>query len=213
MKKKARKFSAVLLASALIFTLVGCKPNYEWSTDTLPKPSSLKGEVFSNWGDGSFTANIEYSEKNYQKYIDECRNSGFNAEEYSTSDGSTYLYNADGSKVWLSYADGNMSVDLTPTITLGNAEWPNNAASAQIPKPKSDLFGEARGPYGEKAFCIYVGNTSHSDFVDYVKQCKEAGFNDIMGDEPVYFIANNGELMINLSYDSLNVMCMRVSPK
>lgn len=210
--KKAKKILAALLASALVFTLVGCKPNYEWSTDKLPKPSSLKGEVFDD-GDGSFGANIECSEKDYQKYIDECRSSGFNAEEYSTSNGETFLYNADGSTVRLSYADGNMSVDLEPPITLDNAEWPNNPAAAQLPKPKSNVYGQAKGPSGEKAFCIYVGNTSHSDYIDYVKQCKKAGFNDIMDDEPVYFIANNGELMINISYDGLNVMCMRVSPK
>lgn len=211
--KNAKRILATLLASVLVFTLVGCKPNYEWSTDKLPKPSSLKGKVFGDWGDGSFSANIEYSEKKYQKYIDECRSSGFNAEEYTTSDGGTHLYNADGSKVLLSYADATMSVAWTPSITLGNAEWPDNPAADRIPKPKSDLFGEARGPYGEKAFCIYVGNTPHSDFVDYVKQCKEAGFNDIMDDEPVYFIANNDELMLNLSYDGLNVMRVAVSPK
>lgn len=195
----------------MAFTLVACKANYEWSTDKLPKPSSLKGEVFDD-GDGSFAANIECSEKDYQKYIDKCRSNGFNAEEYSSSEGSTYLYNADGSTVRLVYLDGTMSVDPTPPITLGNAEWPNSIAADQLPKPKSDLYGQAKGPYGDNAFCVYVGNTSHSDFNDYIKQCKEAGFNNISDDEPVYFIASNGKYDLILSYDGLNVMRVSVSP-
>lgn len=209
--KNAKKFLAALLASAMVFTLVACKANYEWTTDKLPKPSSLKGEVFDN-GDGSFAANIECSEKDFQKYIDKCRNSGFNAEEYSASNGSAHLYNADGSCVRLSYVNDTMSIDLTPTITLGNAEWPTNNAASQLPKPKSDSYGQAKGPSGDNAFVVYVGNTSHSDFNDYIKQCKEAGFNNISDDEPVYFIASNGKYDLILSYDGLNVMRVSVSP-
>lgn len=210
--KNAKKFLAALLVSAMVFTLVACKANYEWTTDKLPKPSSLKGEV-SDYDDGSFAANIECSEKYFLKYIDKCRNNGFNAEEYSTSEGSTYLYNADGSTLMLMYVNGTMCIDLMPPITLGNAEWPNIAAADQIPKPKSDLYGQAKGPYGDNTFCVYVGNTSHSDFNDYVKQCKEAGFNDIMNDEPVYFIADKGKYRLILSYDGLNVMRVSFSPK
>lgn len=209
--ENAKKFLAALLVLAITFTLVACKANYEWSTDKLPKPSSLKGKVFDD-GDGSFAANIECSEKYYQKYVDKCRSNGFNAEEYFTSEGSTYLYNADGSILVLFYVNGTMSIDLRPPITLGNAEWPNNVAADQIPKPKSDLYGQSKGPSGDKSFCIYVGNTSHSDFNDYVKQCKEAGFNNISDDEPVYFIASNGKYDLILSYDGLNVMRVSVSP-
>lgn len=210
--KNLKKFLATLLASAMVFTLVACKANYEWSTDKLPKPSSLKGEVFSDDGDGSFAASIECSEKYYQKYVDKCRSNGFNAEEYSSSEGSTYLYNADGSRLVLFYVNGTMSIDLRPPITLGNAEWPNNTAADQLPKPKSDLYGKSNGPSGDNAFCVYVGNTSHSDFNDYIKQCKEAGFNNISDDEPVCFIASNGKYDLILSYDGLNVMRMSVSP-
>ena len=209
--KKAKKFLVALLALAMAFTLTACKANYEWSTDKLPKPSSLKGEVFDN-DDGSFDANIECSEKDFQKYIDQCRNSGFNAEEYSSSDGSIYLYNADGSKLSLSYVNDTMCIDLTPTITLGNAEWPTNKAASQLPKPKSEFYGQAKGPSGDNYFRIYVGNTSHSDFNDYIKQCKNAGFNNISSDEPINFEANNGKYSLILTYAGLNVMCVSISP-
>ena len=219
MFKNSKKFLAVLLTLVMIFTLAACKADYEWSTDKLPKPSSRKGSVTAD-DDGTFSASIECSEKDYQNYIAKCRSSGFNAEEYlSRNEGITYLYNADGSTVYLMYTNGNsyrsgyMTISLLPPITFVNAEWPDNTASAQLPRPKSDLYGQAKGLSGDNIFRIYVGNTPYSDYIDYIKQCKEAGFNDISYDEPTEFEANNGEYGLTLSYAALNVMCVYIFPK
>ena len=208
--KNTTKFLGALLALAMVFALTACKANYEWNTDKLPKPSSLKGKVYDS-KDGSFDADIECSEKYFQKYIEQCRNSGFNAEEYHTSDETIHLYNADGSKLALQYANDSMFIGLRPPITLGNDEWPNEKAAAlKLPKPKSDLYGHSNGPHGESAFRIYVGNTSHSDFNDYIEQCKDAGFNNITYDEPIDFEADNGKCLLVLTYVSLNVMCVTI---
>lgn len=210
--KNARRFLTVLLTAAMTITFSACAPNYKWSTDKLPKPSSLKGEVLDD-DNGSFAASIECSEKDFQKYADQCRNSGFNAEEYSSSEGSIFFYHPDGSVLRLSYANGIMSVDLTPPITFDNIEWPNNAAALQLPKPSSDLYGQdPRVTIADNYFRIYVGNTSHSDFDDYIEQCKEAGFNDISVNEPVVFEASNGKYTLILTYAGLDVMCVHIFP-
>lgn len=216
--KRAKKFLAILLAAVMAFTLAACKDNYEWSTDKLPKPSSRKGSTVAD-GDGNFSATIECTERDYQDYINQCRNSGFDAEEYySRGSGSTDLYSADGSRLSLmytsgtSYRSGVMHINLSPPIAFVYTEWTNNTASAQIPKPKSDFFGQARGATGDRVFQIFIGNTPYSDYADYVKQCKEAGFDDITHEEPTEFMANNGEYLLIVSYERLNVMFVSISP-
>ena len=213
--KIAKILLAVLLAAATVFTLVACKANYEWNTEKIPKPSFRNGETGSD-DDGYFWATIDCTEKDYQDYINQCWNSGFNAEEYYSSDGSATLFDADGCTLSLSYNSGTsyrsgyMNINLAPPIALVHTEWPNSTASAQLPKPKSDIFGQVRGASGDNNFSIYVGDTPHSDFADYVKQCKEAGFNDITYDEPTDFMASNGEYRIMLTYASLNVMFVNI---
>ena len=213
--KKAKRFLAVLLAAAMVFTLAACKANYEWNTEKIPKPSFRNGETYSD-DDGNFSATFDCTEKDYQDYINQCWSSGFNVEEYYSSKGAATLYAADGYKLSLSYYSGTdyrsgyMNISLEPPIALVHTEWPNSTASAQIPKPKSDIFGQVRGASGDNNFGIFVGDTPHSDFVDYVKQCKEAGYNDITIDEPTEFMASNGKYRIIVQYESLNVMLLHV---
>lgn len=222
MEKKAKKLLAAFLAAATALTLTACK-NYKWATDKLPEPSPLKGSAYmrdDEYYSGYFSAGIECSSEYFQEYVGQCISRDPTAEVYYASDGSVYLCSADGSTATLRY-DGEdfgdkrpcMLISLVPPITLGNAEWQDSTAAAQIPKPSSDLFGQARAINDDKRFFIYVGNTPHSDFLDYIERCKEAGFTDITTEDDVSFEANNDEYSLYISYAGVNVMYVSVTPK
>jgi len=61
-----------------------------------------------------------------------------------------------------------------PTANFGEFRWPRSELASLIPVPKS-TFGEI-GWEQSYGFVIYVGETSKSDYVEYVDECWDRGF-------------------------------------
>mgnify|MGYP004567498895 CR=1 FL=1 len=87
--------------------------------------------------------------------------------------------------------------------------WPSSDIAKLIPVPKSNLGKiEWEASYG---FVIYVGNTTKDDFLEYIQECKNAGFNvNYRKGDNYYYASDNSGYRLTLNYKSANIMFIRV---
>ena len=98
-------------------------------------------------------------------------------------------------------------------VELTEFQWPRSDIAALIPQPKSNIGHiEWEASYG---FVVYVGNTSKSDYDDYVNACWDAGFtNDYEKGDEWFWGYNDDGYELTVRYDSDeygdNVMFIRM---
>ena len=96
---------------------------------------------------------------------------------------------------------------------LSEIEFPTKGLAALLPTPKSNM-GEIDWDNSDSVY-IYIGNTTESDFKDYIKECSDKGF-DIdyqKGDDYYYADDINGN-RLSLHYKENNVMSIQIlSPR
>jgi len=97
-----------------------------------------------------------------------------------------------------------------PTSNFGEFRWPRSDIATLLPVPKS-TFGEIlwEQSYG---FVIHVGETSKSDFINYIDECWDRGFTiDYTRGDTVYWADNIDGHHVNIWYDDeFNFMTIRI---
>ena len=102
----------------------------------------------------------------------------------------------------LSMAACNGKSSVEDDVTNSDYKWIETELSELVPKPDAEIV-ESRS-YMDSFFADVYGMTD-SDFDDYVAECKESGFNEIITDDQKTFKASNGdgiELVIDYMQDS-----------
>ncbi|MCH5194505.1 MAG: hypothetical protein J1F11_11120 [Oscillospiraceae bacterium] len=190
------------------------KPKYDWPSygisTMLPKPDAKKGEIITNSDSSFYMHTYKVSEKQYEKYIKECQDSGFTVE--SEKDGSRYsAYNSDGYKLSLSYYKSNdeLTINLDAPKDMSKFKWPDSDIAKLLPIPKSDV-GHIEWERSD-GFLIYVGETTKEDFSSYVDACKEKGFTvDYRLGDDYYYGDNNDGYSLSLKYEGNKTMYIRI---
>ncbi len=95
------------------------------------------------------------------------------------------------------------------SVSYSNFDWPDSEIAKLIPAPKSSIGHiDWEASYG---FVIYVAETSKDDYDEYVKTCKEVGFNeDYKKGDDFYYADNADGFHIHLRYDEGDVMLVRI---
>ncbi len=124
-KKKHRALKALIVVVVIFVAAISCTGINEAQKDdkelawpstglatALPKPSVLKGEVFSN-SDTYFKAEVKKcSEKDYQSYVAACADKGFSTDA-KTNTSSYEATNEDGLKLRIDYYESMKEMDVT----------------------------------------------------------------------------------------------------
>lgn len=87
-----------------------------------------------------------------------------------------------------------------PSKTVDTFTWPSSGLATELPKPKTNK-GEISSN-SDNYFHATLQETTHSDYDDYIKACKDAGYTDFSGEGTDYFKAtapSGAEL--SLSFD------------
>ncbi len=174
----------------------------EWPNSDLasmvPKPSFKYGTIDSNSEKYLSVTFNKVSEKEFNDYVEKCKNKGFTYD----SDSSTGYYRAytdEGYKLKLSYDedDSEMSLDIDAPEEYAEFSWPSSSLASLIPETESHLgyvFDNTEGHVS-----LYVGNMENDEIVAYMNSCIEKGFSIDYYKTSDYFEgkdANGNSLMI-----------------
>lgn len=160
--------------------------------EMLPKPKSNSAEIVTNDNDNLLIYIHKTSLEDYNEYVLSCEQMGFTVEADKTS--STYeAYGSEGYRLELYFsADKNiMKIDLEKPMELNNIKWPSIGLGQLLPAPQASI-GKIEAD-NEKRFSAYVGDTSISDFNDYIDLCAQSGFNLERNKEEKRFTAKNSD--------------------
>ena len=178
--------------------------------DMLPEPPANKGEIHTNSANDLWIDINDLSDKQFNDYVDACKEKGFTVDAESNS--SSYdAYNAEGYKLSLGHygSDADMSIRLEAPMEMTTITWPTSAAGKQLPTPKSTT-GKFSYEYDDNFF-VYVGNTSKTDYAEYVNACSEKGFNVDYSKGDDYYYADNSEgWHISVRYEGNNIMSIDI---
>lgn len=181
--------------------------NFDWNSiklhEYLPEPKSNSGDIITNTSE-SLDIDIKASESDYSEYVDACIEMGYTVDSDET--GSMYsAYNEEGYKLDLMMLTDYYSIKLETPEELGDLEWPDSGIAKMLPVPKSKT-GKIKEDTSD-SFKALVGDTSENDFKEYVKDCKEKGFDIDYNSSDDYFCAKCSDgYEVEITYNSLSVM-------
>ena len=210
MKKTVFLLCVILLITVL---LSGCGDrNVEWPrtglATQLPVPE-IKVYSINEYKD-RFNADFKnVSDASYQDYLDKCKSAGFSLdvkEDACSFDG----YNAEGFRLNLTFfSNESLSLWLYAPVEMKALTWPDSNVGAIVPVPES-LFGRIEWAE-ENSLCVYIGNTSATDYVEYKKACTDAGFSVNANDGDDFYYADDASgNHLNLNYLRFGTMRIRL---
>lgn len=222
-KSKAKNLHIITTIVALILVfpflaLMGNKSvskdykDFDWNDiklhEFLPEPKSHSGEIVRN-KDDSLNMDIKASESDFDEYVKACKEMGYTVETNET-DGMYSAYNGDGYDLSLIFFDDYYSLDLEAPEKMGDIEWPDSALAKMLPVPKSKT-GKINNDSSD-CLSVSVDKTSESDFKEYVKACKEKGFDvDYSNGDDYYRAKNSKDYSLDVSLSAFNVMKIYLS--
>lgn len=222
-KTKAKNLHIITTIVALILAfpflaLMGNKSvskdykDFDWNDiklhELLPEPKSHSGDITWN-KDDSLNMDINASESDFDEYVKACKEMGYTVEINET-DGMYSAYNGDGYDLSLIFFDDYYSLDLEAPEKMGDIEWPDSALAKMLPVPKSKT-GKINNDSSD-CLSVSVDKTSESDFKEYVKACKEKGFDvDYSNGDDYYRAKNSKDYSLDVSLSAFNVMKIYLS--
>ena len=210
-----KKLFLAFLLIVTVLTTVSCggeKINWDDMIlgEFLPALPANIGEIDDNSSEELSIEITGISEKQFADYIEACKEKGFTVD--AETDSSDYrAFNAEGYELNLDYYDGEMDISLEAPMEMSNISWPNSIAGEKLPVPKSTV-GDFSYEY-EDNFFVYVGNTSKTEYAEYVNSCSEKGFNVDYNKGDDYYYADDPEgWSISVRYEGNNVMSIGIDP-
>lgn len=212
-----KRFFTAFLAIVMMLSLSACgqekeEENSNWNKlnlhNVLPDPHASKVDVLINSDEELYATISNFSESQYDNYIDACKEKGFivDAEENSVL---YEAFNGDGYKLNLLYNEDKLSISLTAPMKVEQIKWPKSDIASLLPVPESTVGKiEWEADYG---FVIYVGDTSKEAFNEYADACAERGFTvDYERGDGYYYADNADGYQLMLRYDDNNIMFVRI---
>lgn len=206
---------AAVALIAIISAISGGKgkdEKIEWSKielrDQLPEPPSNMGTLYEN-SDEEFWVSLDgVTDDQYNDYLDTCVGKGFTVD--SKKDSNSYkAFNKAGYSLELSHYSDDLSIQLKAPMEFAAISWPTGAAGKRLPSPKS-LSGKFDYE-NDDSFSVYIGNTSKSDYEEYVKSCADKGFTvDYDKGNDYYNADDNDGWSISLKYEGNNIMNIQI---
>ena len=204
----------------VVIALFGISPDtnkhvrFDWPTTGLatmiPDPGLEYGRIYTNNGEEFSIDLYKCSEEDYLIYVEQCKDMGFTVDE-KTENTSYRAYTEDGYALDLFFYSSmdEMSIDLKAPVSMREIKWSDIDAFAVLPAPKSNQ-GKIVYEYEFSAY-VYVGDTTRTDYDEYVQACKDAGFSGDMMRGDDYYYAYRGNQYLSLEYLGYNMMSISVS--
>lgn len=219
-RKKLKLWHIVVASAAVMTLIVSCVvlpkvfSQYDWDevelSSVLPEPESKWGGLSSNTKDYLYLYVHRISLDEYNSYVAECVDKGFNVEA-ETEDSSYIAFNADGYKLTLYYyqSDKKMTINVDAPIDMQTIQWATSDIAKLLPVPKSAIGNIERND--EKGLSVYLGETSYLEYSAYVNECETNGFTVEFQKQDKYFSAKNADgYQLNVQYKGCNVIYISI---
>ncbi len=186
--------------------------DFDWNDielhEFLPEPKSHSGELITNT-DESLYMGIKASESDFDEYVKACKEMGYTVE--SNESNQLYsAYNSDGYDLSLIFYDDHYSLNLDVPEKMEEIEWPDSDLAKMLPVPKSKT-GKINNDSSDY-LSVLIDKTSESDFKEYVKDCKEKGFDVDYSNGDAYYRAKNSKgYSLEVSLSAFDVMDIYLS--
>ena len=219
-RKRIKLWHVIVAAVTVITIIVSCIvlpkvfSRYDWNevklSSVLPEPESKWGDLSSNTKDYLYLYVHRTSLEEYDSYVAECIDRGFNIES-ETEDSSYIAFNTDGYKLTLYYyqSDKKMTINVDAPMEMQTIQWATSNIALLLPTPASTLGHIERND--EKGFSIYIGNTSYSEYNTYVSECESKGFTlDFQKQDKNFSAKNSDGYQLSVQYKGCNVIYISI---
>lgn len=179
-------------------------------SEQLPEPKSNKGKILTNSDESLSIYIAKSSESDYNDYINKCKEYGFTIDA-DNSMSSYEAYDDEGYKLRLYYTESSeeFHIDLEAPLKMEKIQWPTSNIVSKLPVPKSQV-GEINYEH-DTSFAVYVGDTTKSDYDEYVNSCINSGFNiDYSKNEKTYWGDNAEGYHVSIEYKGNNTMYISI---
>ena len=216
-----KKWWFITIAIILVLVVIGGMNNSEekskkldWSeielSEFIPEPENKYGKITTNRSDLSIIDINKITKKEYKDYVQKCIDNGYTIDlEYEPWDTVYGAFNDKGYSIRIVYLESEEEMGITLKTpekdTMKEIEWPTNGLGAMLPAPKSNL-GDISWD-NSTTFIVHIGNTTISDYNEYVKNCQDKGFtNDYSKSDKSYSAYNSEGYKVHLMYLGANVV-------
>lgn len=188
--------------------------NIDWTqivlTEVLPEPTSTFGYIEEDSEYGFMATLDAVLLEQYDAYIDKCKDSGFDLD-IETTVLKYKAYNADGYRLELSYlkASEQLEITLVAPENMEDLLWEDLRVSKLLPEPKS-LYGDVVEM--DEHITITLGKITQEDLQEYVKSCKEKGFDvDATEKSTSYEAKNKDGYILVCEYKGGNIVTISIT--
>lgn len=173
-----------------------------------PEPIMTSARVMTNSSEKFYIYDIKCSQSDYCDYVNACKEFGYDYEIIEEDETSFEAYNKEGYQIQASYIT-TLTIEVNAPMKMSQIEWPNSDIAELIPQPKS-LYGKIEWEH-DYGFAIYIGNTTLSDYEEYVNSVYNSGFNIDYSKENSYFWADNADgYHVSINYEGFKTMFVRI---
>lgn len=205
---------AMILFIAVIVGIGGNRKKLDWLeielSEFIPEPENKYGEITTNRSDLAIIDISKITKKEYKDYVQKCIDNGYTIDlEYEPWDTVYGAFNDKGYSIRIVYLESKEEMGITLKTpekdTMEEIGWPTSGIGAMLPVPKSNLGNISRN--NSTTFIVHIGDTTISDYNEYVKKCEDNGFViDYSKSEKSYSAKNSEGYKVNLMYLGANVV-------
>ena len=186
---------------------------HNWPTQGLGSdlPAPENGTIRSSYSNkSSFSATIKgIKQADFDAYVEECQKSGYTIDAES-SDRQYEAYNEADQKLTVSYWSSNkeLNVRVEKAVEMGEFHWPTGEIVSGVPVPEAEKSNLEK--LSNNSLSMYVGDLTKEEFVSYVNQCMEAGFEGSYYDDNDTFYGKKDGKSLRLEFIRGRIMYIDV---
>lgn len=182
--KKGCQIAVILLIIAWFIALTSAQVDRYLNLDSawptaglgsdLPEPEGKIRHAYATASD--FYASVtDTSKENYDAYVAACKEIGYTIDAEETDTRYVAYHEKTDNKLTVSYYKemSEFNVQEDKAIVM-NDSWPTGEMAKLIPQPKTEKCSIYQ--LSQDNLQIYVGDLTHDEFIEYVTECMEAGY-------------------------------------
>ena len=164
----------------------------------LPVPNGTIRYAYSSKND--FSATIKgFSTSAFNAYVEECRESGFNIDE-EVLENRFVAYDENDNELVLSLWSHSkeLNIQFSKGIVMAEYQWPTGELAERIPQPAAEKSCLVR--LNSTGFQIYVGDLTRQQFVQYIMELQEKGFEGYYNGDSDDYYGRKDRLTVSLKF-------------
>ena len=174
----------------------------------MPQIDGGKGEVVTNNSEYFSVTYLNISESEFEEYKKDCKEKGFTID--CESSGSLFdAYNEEGYNIRITYYSSEMHITVTDDLEMRAIVWPSSEVADLLPVPSSD-YGNISSS-SDSCLIVFIGDMTMDDYVEYVNECIQKGFDQDMSQTDEHYHADNKDgYHVQVEYRGFNTVFIRI---